>query len=405
MSDANNQINQIDKPKINNKLDRIKNLNNLIKDLKDFYEKSLGQLLVLRLPDIFKIAYSNDETSKQDLNTLILLLLGSAVQCDRKEYFIEKIKQLDLDDQHELVECIQQITDNPISVWSNEWSDLSLLPQNEHEKMFNLLFLHVQSLIQERDQLLNRLVSIVLKIRNLSKCDCSRPTTKELDDEMLSFLNSSFINNQFEQTDQNDQSHYSIINNNINLTSLTINQSYSSPSTKLASFKLDTQLLNNNLSPNKNCPNCRALFANDSKLDKKSEVEDSSLQSLQSLPSLTKEDESDRNLKLKQTIEELKEYKQKLRTVQAALEEKSEMLAELKELLEQSKDTCVRLREENLELAQEARSVKAYRDEIDILNEKVRSFHHLENELQKYKLKMNDLDFYKARVDELRVII
>ena len=373
--------------------------------LRQFYEQTLGQLLVLKMPDIFRIACSTDQFAKQDLNTLILLLLGSAVQCDKKEYFIEKIKQLNLDDQHELVDCIQQITDNPISVWSiNEWSDFSLLPQSEHEKMFNLLNLHVQNLIQERDQLFARLVSIVLKIENLSKeCNCGQQqqTNDELNDEIFSFFTD-------EQTDQDGQlkqaNNYSIINN-INLTNLTINQSYSTP-IKAAFNKLDNSLPSSAKCLS-TCSNCKSLLLNETtKLDKKTELEVFKLEdsSLTSLSSLTKDDEdtSERNLKLRQTIEELNEFKQKLRTVQAELEEKTEMLTELKELLEQSKETCVRLREENLELAQEARSSKHYRDEIDILNEKVRNFHHLENELQKYRMKMNELGFYTARVDELR---
>lgn len=408
---SKNQSNQTEafKPKTDciRKGDRIENLNNLMVNLRQFYEQTLGQLLVLRLPDIFRIACSNDELAKQDLNTLILLLLGSAVQCDRKEYFIEKIKQLDLDDQHEIVACIQQITDNPISVWSiNEWSDLNLLPQSEHEKMFNLLFLHVQSLVSERDQLLARLVSIVLKIEKLSKqCNCGQSRNSELDDELMSLLSLAASAETGRRRDAPaEQSNYSIINNinNINLANLTINQSFSTPS-KFSCGKLDStappNVSNRSLLT---CPNCRALSLSDlsssSKLEKKVELEDSSLTSL---PSLTKEDE-ERNLKLKQTIEELNDFKQRLRTVQAELEEKREMLVELKELLEQSKETCVRLREENIELAQEARAIKAYRDEIDILTEKVRTFHHLENELQKYKLKMNEFDFYKARVDELR---
>jgi len=411
IEDTKNQIDQ-SKPNRIDCFERIENLNNLIVNLRQFYEQTLGQLLVLRMPDIFRLACSTDDQAKEDLNTLVLLLLGSAVQCDRKEYFIERIKQLDLDDQHQLVECIQQITDNPISVWSiNEWSDLSLLPQSEHEKMFNILFLHVQNLIRERDLLLARLVSIVLKIEKLSQqCDCGQKTNDELDDEMLDLFHFTSPNTITDPNDQQpNQVNYSIINN-INLTNLTINQSYSTPSRAQFNQFENSLLFNGNNSSamsNKSqivCPNCssRSLLINDViKSDKKVGDDDSSLQSL---PSLTKEDEdtAERGMKLNQTIEELNEFKQKLRSVQGELEEKTEMLTELKELLEQSKETCVLLREENIELAQEARSVKFHRDEIDILNEKVRTFHHIESELQKYKLKMNEFDFLKARVDELR---
>ncbi|UYV70913.1 K02A2.6-like [Cordylochernes scorpioides] len=51
-------------------------------------------------------------------------------------------------------------------------------------------------------------------------------------------------------------------------------------------------------------------------------------------------------------------------------EEKTEVATELKEELEHTKDNLNKLRQENLELIQDARTAKAYRDEIDILNER-----------------------------------
>ena len=102
----------------------------------------------------------------------------------------------------------------------------------------------------------------------------------------------------------------------------------------------------------------------------------------------------------KKTI--LDDLKSKLRRVEHELEEKNEVIAELKEILEQSQDTSSKLRNENLELIQEARSARALRDEIDILNERVRKVVLLENEVGKYKEKMNDLDFFKTRLEEIR---
>jgi HOOK domain len=43
-----------------------------------------------------------------DLHKALLLLLGCAVHCERKEFFIEKIKTLDIDVQQEIVEAIKQ---------------------------------------------------------------------------------------------------------------------------------------------------------------------------------------------------------------------------------------------------------------------------------------------------------
>lgn len=54
-------------------------------------------------------------------------------------------------------------------------------------------------------------------------------------------------------------------------------------------------------------------------------------------------------------------------------EEKTELTIELQEELQDLKSTSSKLRNENLELTQDARSARAYRDELDILKEKVGS--------------------------------
>jgi len=99
---------------------------------------------------------------------------------------------------------------------------------------------------------------------------------------------------------------------------------------------------------------------------------------------------------------ELDDVKSKVRKLQTELDEKNEVILELREIIEQSTETNNRLRNENLELIQEARSAKALRDEIDILTERVRKMDRLETEVVKYKEKMSELQFMKSRVDEFR---
>jgi len=48
----------------------------------------------------------------ENMQLLLLLLLGCAVQCPNKETFIDRIKQLDVQVQHAIVDCIRQVTDN-----------------------------------------------------------------------------------------------------------------------------------------------------------------------------------------------------------------------------------------------------------------------------------------------------
>lgn len=50
------------------------------------------------------------EGALEQLKLLILLLLGCAVQGPTKEVFITRIKELDVDAQHDIVECIKQVS-------------------------------------------------------------------------------------------------------------------------------------------------------------------------------------------------------------------------------------------------------------------------------------------------------
>lgn len=104
----------------------------------------------------------------------------------------------------------------------------------------------------------------------------------------------------------------------------------------------------------------------------------------------------------RQCAAELAELRFKLRKLQQELDEKNEIIIELTEILDQNKDSCDKLRQENLDLVQEARSAKYLRDEIDILNEKVIKVDRLETEIERYRDKINDLDFMKTRLEEIR---
>ena len=99
---------------------------------------------------------------------------------------------------------------------------------------------------------------------------------------------------------------------------------------------------------------------------------------------------------------EVAEYKAKLRKLRQQVEEKTEQLSETREELEKVQAVSSRLKTENLELCQDARAAKTYRDELDVLRERAEKVDKLEAELLRYKDKMNDIEFFKSRVEELR---
>lgn len=99
---------------------------------------------------------------------------------------------------------------------------------------------------------------------------------------------------------------------------------------------------------------------------------------------------------------ELAESKAKLRRCRQELEEKCEQVTELREELEATRSVSIKVKQENMDLVQEARLSKALRDELDIVREKACKVDRLEAELNRYKDKLNDIDYYKARLEELR---
>ncbi|XP_042859655.1 girdin-like isoform X2 [Penaeus japonicus] len=99
---------------------------------------------------------------------------------------------------------------------------------------------------------------------------------------------------------------------------------------------------------------------------------------------------------------QLADCKAQLRRLRQEYEEKAESIAEYKDELEQTKTMVAKLRQENVELVQDARAARAWRDEADILRERASRVEALEQEVARYRDKMADIEFYKTRVEELR---
>lgn len=57
---------------------------------------------------------------------------------------------------------------------------------------------------------------------------------------------------------------------------------------------------------------------------------------------------------------------------------------------------------QNSELLTEARKAKAFRDEADAMRESAERADRLDLEVQRYRERLADAEFYKVRVDELR---
>ncbi|KAG5892313.1 hypothetical protein JTB14_023493 [Gonioctena quinquepunctata] len=121
----------------------------IIRNIKAVYEDELGQL-VISVPDCVVLGRTPaSKVALEQLRLLILLLLGCAVQGPTKEIFIAKIKELSVEDQHDIVECIKRVTDDQSIVLTLDWTD------QQPERLFS----HIKTLTGERDKLLQQWVT------------------------------------------------------------------------------------------------------------------------------------------------------------------------------------------------------------------------------------------------------
>ncbi|XP_030307615.1 protein Daple [Calypte anna] len=280
---------------------RVQNLTILVRNIKTYYQEVLQQLIVMNLPNVLMIGKDPlSGKSMDEIKKLLLLVLGCAVQCERKEEFIERIKQLDIETQAAIVSHIQEVTHNQENVFDLQWLELPDMAPEELESLSRNMVFHLKRLIDERDECTEVIVDL----------------TQERD---------------YLQSQQ--------------------------PPSPLKAPSPDS-------SPNPASP-------------------------------LSNEDKQ-------HLAVELADTKAKLRRIRQELEEKSEQLVDSKNEVEQLTLELQKIKQENIHLASDARSARAYRDELDSLRERANRVERLEMELVRCREKLHDVDFYKARMEELR---
>ncbi|XP_045834947.1 girdin isoform X5 [Meles meles] len=284
--------------KVNNDASlRIHNLSILVRQIKFYYQETLQQLIMMSLPNVLIIGKNPfSEQGTEEVKKLLLLLLGCAVQCQKKEEFIERIQGLDFDTKAAVAAHIQEVTHNQENVFDLQWMEVTDMSQEEIEPLLKNMALHLKRLIDERDEHSETIIEL---------------------------------------SEERDGLHF------LPHASSTAQSPCGSPGMKRT--------------------------------------------------------ESRQHLSV-----ELADAKAKIRRLRQELEEKTEQLLDCKQELEQMEIELKRLQQENMNLLSDARSARMYRDELDALREKAIRVDKLESEVSRYKERLHDIEFYKARVEELK---
>lgn len=131
---------------------RIRNLNFLIQQIKTYYLDNLRQLIMTPLPNVLLLGRTPYcEQSLEEMKKLLLLLLGCAVQCEKKEEYIERIQTLDFDTKAAIAVHIQELTHSQENVLDLQWLESSEVNPDELEAMARNMAMHLRHLLDQRD--------------------------------------------------------------------------------------------------------------------------------------------------------------------------------------------------------------------------------------------------------------
>ncbi|KAK7148004.1 hypothetical protein R3I93_012342 [Phoxinus phoxinus] len=279
--------------KVNNEPSlRIQNLCVLVQQIKSYYQEALQQLVVMSLPDVLVLGRTPlSEQGLEEMRKLLLLLLGCAVQCNRKEEYIDRIQTLDFDTQAAIAAHIQEVTHNQENVFDLQCVEESESVPHDKDDLVRHLTFNLKRLVDERDQHAEMIVSLTVER------DCGHMTLAPSPGESPSMSRTESVQ------------HLSV---------------------------------------------------------------------------------------------ELADAKAKIRRLRQELEEKTEQLLDCRQEVDHMEQEVKRLQQENVQLVCDARSLRAYRDELDALREKAVRVDKLESEVMRYKEKLHDIEFYRTRVEELK---
>uniref|UniRef100_A0A8C7UYT6 Coiled-coil domain containing 88A n=1 Tax=Oncorhynchus mykiss TaxID=8022 RepID=A0A8C7UYT6_ONCMY len=140
---------------------RIQNLSILIRQIKSYYQETLQQLVMMPLPNVLVLGRNPlSEQGLEEMRKLLLLLLGCAVQCEKKEEYIERIQTLDFDTKAAIASHIQEVTHNQENVVDLQWLDGGELPPEDLDSFSRNMAFHLKRIVDERDDQLETIVEL-----------------------------------------------------------------------------------------------------------------------------------------------------------------------------------------------------------------------------------------------------
>ncbi|KTF81839.1 hypothetical protein cypCar_00015618, partial [Cyprinus carpio] len=149
--------------KVNNDIgQRAQNLSVLFYHIRSYYQETLHQLIMMPPPSVLLLGRNPlCEEGLEEIRMLLLLLLGCAVQCERKEEYIEKIQSLDFDTKAAIAAHIQKVTHCQENVFDLHWLGMEGLCQEEWENLCRNMSINLKMLVDQRDRQFEAIVELM----------------------------------------------------------------------------------------------------------------------------------------------------------------------------------------------------------------------------------------------------
>nr|XP_057939203.1 girdin-like isoform X2 [Doryrhamphus excisus] len=277
---------------------RVRNLTVLVQQIKTYYLENLRQLILIPVPNVLLLArIPQTELTLEEMKKLLLLLLGCAVQCEKKQEYIERIQTLDFDTKAAIALHIQELTHSQDKLLDLHWLESCGIPTHELEVLAKNMAVHLQRLLTQRDAHLETIAELTQEREG----GVSIPSNPQ----------SAMYPSSMQQQQQQTGNHQHL-------------------------------------------------------------------------------------------VVELADSKAKIRRLRQELEEKSEQMLDSRHELENMEAELKRIQQENLQLLVDARAARTYRDELDALREQAMKADRLESEVGRYREQLHKIEFYKAKVEELK---
>ena len=106
----------------------------------------------MKLPDALQICQDPPNLNAlHEMEKLLLIILGAAVQCSQKEQMIVLIKGLPFELQHAFVDKIKEVTENPNTIWHSDLDDPKRIDPSMKDELYCILVNNIKRVVCERD--------------------------------------------------------------------------------------------------------------------------------------------------------------------------------------------------------------------------------------------------------------